>query len=263
VQPCQVCGTADVDVNGYCVTCRTFRGVVQYEVVPTTYAPVSPASGGPPTSGPPTPAPPARRGRQVPLSLLIFTTAALLVVSTILIFTVVASSIDGTNRADAAASASAQASKSAPSPSPSASAAPAVLAGLDKCLIGSWVSTSDVYPVDQTNMLKVQGGPLVEFQGDGTTTFNYGSGVSYTGKVGKKNAEVLVTGQVTAKFATVNGTLNLTDTKPDLRTVYTLNGQVQANDLVPTGNQSIAYTCDGDKLTLAPGTAYPLTARRK
>ena len=249
MQPCQVCGTADVDVNGYCVHCRTFRGAVHYEVIAP---PV-------PTSVPPVP--PVKRRRNAPLSLLIFTTAALLVVSTILIVTVIMNDVGSASKASGAQSPSAKASS--PSASPSASAAPAILSGLDKCLIGTWVTTSELAPLDDKNTLKTTAGPTLEFRGDGTMTWDYGSGVTYTGTVGKKKAELLVTGTVKFKYSTVGRTLNLNSAEPDARNVYTLDGVVQANGKFPVSDQQASYACNGDTLTISQDTPYPLTARRQ
>jgi hypothetical protein len=250
VQPCQVCGTADVDVNGYCVNCRTFRGVVHYEVITPAVSSVPPV-------------PPAKRRRQAPLSLLIFTTAALLVVSTILIITVAMNDLGSASRASAGQSPSAKAPSPAASASPSASAAPAVLAGLDKCVVGNWVTTSDLAPLDDKTTLKTTAGPTLVFRGDGTMTFDYGSGVTYTGTVGKKKAELLVTGTVKFKFSTVGRTINFNGAEPDARNVYTLDGVVQANGQYPVSDQQASYACDGDKLTIGQDTSYPLTARRQ
>ncbi len=226
MQPCQVCGAVDIDVNGYCVNCRTFRGMVHYEVVTP-----SPGYAPPPTSVPPVP--PVKRRRNAPLSLLIFTTAALLVVSTILIVTVIMNDVGSANKASGTRSPSAKASLPAASPSPSASAAPAVLSGLDKCLIGSWTTTSEIVPLDAKNTLKTTAGPALEFLGDGTMSCDYGSGVTYAGTVTKKKAELLVTGQVTSNFTTVGRTINFNRAMPDVRNVYTLDGVVQANGQSP------------------------------
>jgi hypothetical protein len=214
-----------------------------------------------PTSVPPVP--PVKRRRNAPLSLLIFTTAALLVVSTILIVTVIMNDVGSASKASAGQSPSAKAPSSAASPSPSASAAPAVLSGLDKCLIGSWTTTSEIVPLDEQTTLTTKSGPALEFRGDGTMTWNYGSGVTFTGTVNKKKAELLVTGQVTFTFTTIGPTINLNGAKPDVRSVYTLNGVVQSNGQLPVPDQAAGYACDGDKLTLNPDTPYPLTARRQ
>lgn len=254
MQPCQVCGTADVDVNGYCVHCRTFRGAVQYEVVVPAQAYVPP-----PTSVPPVP--PPKRRRNAPLSLLIFTTAALLVVSTILIVTVIMNDVGSASKASGTPSA--KASSPAASPSPSGSAAPAVLSGLDKCLIGTWVTTSELAPLDDKTTLKTTAGPTLEFRGDGTMRWDYGSGVTYSGTVGKKKAELLVTGQVKFKYSTVGRTLNFNSAEPDARNVYTLDGVVQANGKFPVSDQQASYACNGDTLTISQDTPYPLTARRQ
>jgi hypothetical protein len=261
VQPCQVCGTADVDVNGYCVNCRTFRGMVYEVVTPSQgYAPAPPPTSVPPAS-PVAPAPPVKRRRNAPLSLLIFTTAALLVVSTILIVTVVMNDLGSASKASPAQSPSAKASS--PSASPSASAAPAVLSGLDKCVIGNWTTTSELVPLDEKTTLKTTAGPTLEFRGDGTMTWSYGSGVTYSGTVGKKKAELLVTGQVTFKYSTVGRTINFNSAEPDARNVYTLDGVVQANGKFPVADQQASYACDGDTLTISQDTPYPLTARHQ
>ena len=258
MQPCHICGSVDVDVNGYCVNCRTFRGAVHYEVVTPSqgYAP-------PPTSVPPVP--PVKRRRSAPLSLLIFTTAALLVVSTILIVTVVMNDLGSSARASADRSPSAKPSAPSAAPSASPSATPVLAGGIDKCLVGTWATTLDYWPAPDadTVMLTTHNGEAWGFQADGTATIDFGSGVTFTGTVNKKKAELLITGHVKYKYTAANRTLNMTDPVPDVRAVYTENGVVQNNTQVPFSPYSASYACNGDNLTFGPDEQSPATARRQ
>lgn len=261
MQPCQICGTADIDVNGYCVNCRTFRGAVHYEVVTP-----SPGYASPPTSVPPVA--PVKRRRNAPLSLLIFTTAALLVVSTILIVTVIMNDVGANARASADRSPGPKPSGSAAAPSASvaAPATPAVLAsGIDKCVVGTWATTMDYWPApdDSSVMLATHNGEAWGFRADGSVTIDFGSGVTFSGTVNKKKAQLLITGHVKYKYTATNRTLNMTDPVPDVRAVYTENGVVQNNTQVPFQPYSASYSCNGDNLTFGPDDPNPATARRQ
>jgi hypothetical protein len=270
VQPCPTCGAVDVDANGYCVNCRAFRGALgHYEVMPQAppqgyataphgYATPPQGYGAPPISGVPAGSP----IRRVPLWLLLVSTGMLVAVSAALVVVL----LRGGDGKPPQATAAPAGTTSAPAPSvPPTSLAPVVKAGLDKCLVGTWVATTDYWPLtdDYSVYGTTHSGPVFRFGGDGRMSLEFGSGVSYTGTVKGKKVEVLVTGQVKYDYETVNRVLNMTNPVSDVRMVVTVDGVQQSSQQRTSAPFSWPYTCDGDKLTANPDDPRATPMRRQ
>jgi hypothetical protein len=198
--------------------------------------------------------------RRVPLSLLLLTTGMLVAVTAVLAVVLVRSG----SRKDVGASASPTATASAATPSTSPSTV-AVAAGLDKCIVGTWVATTDNWSPtsDESVVATSNNGPIFRFGGDGKLAIEFGSGVTYTGTVKGKKAEIVVTGRLTYNYTAANRLLSLANPVSDVREIHIVDNVVKSNSPLTFGPYSMAYSCDGDKLILDPDDAHPTTTRRQ
>jgi hypothetical protein len=289
MQPCHICGAVGIDADGFCLNCRTYRGTV-YPVAPSQNAEQyaygatgSPAavSGGPavasgapyqapvayaidgmqpPTSGGPAALAPPHRS--VPMISFMLVAGALVVVLGALVVVLIGTG-DGRSVKNAAAASSTSAGPTAPAPSASASAS--TLAGLDGCVVGSWVVTDEflAFDADEKTGLTTKSGATWRLDRDGTGVVDYGSGVGYTGKIDGKKAEAWVAGKATFQFSTVNRALNFSAYKADIRAIYIVEKVVEGNESLPLENQAATYACSKDTMTFFPESDHPIALRRQ
>jgi hypothetical protein len=117
--------------------------------------------------------------------------------------------------------------------------------------------------VDEKTGLATKSGPTWRLGPDGTGEVDYGSGVGYTGKVDGKKAEAWLAGKASFEYSTVNRALNLSNYKPDIRSIYVVDNVVKKNWKVPLENQTATYSCSKDALIFFPEGEHPVTLRRQ
>jgi hypothetical protein len=284
MQPCHNCGAVNIDAGGYCVNCRTFRATVYQEMPqgPDAYA-YGTATGSPvSTSGAPYPTPDMyptqpfqpptstmsaagaeRPPRRVPMASFVLVVGVLVIVTTALAVVLIRTNGGHASRAENAGSSPTSAAPS--SPAPSLSPTPALAAGLDKCVVGTWLTTDAFIPLDDEGKvgLSTKSGAIYTLQPDGTGEVDYGSGVTFTGKVDGERAELLRTGRATFEYTTVGRAFNFTNLKGDIRSVLTVDNVVKGSAPLPLEAVTNNYACNGDSLTFEPAISHPTTLRRR
>ncbi len=246
MQPCPVCGSLGVDASGYCVQCRTYRGVPGGPTQPGT--PISgPPISGPPISGPPghpapgyPPAPPQRNRSPLLVPLIALSSILVVLVAAIVVVAVVRAS----GKTDAGGG------TGQPTGAPSATKAAALV---DECVVGTWRMShyEEDVPVAGFGTAKFTGeGAEVRLKDDGTGVTDYKDGTTFTATLGGVVYKLVVTGTVSFGYRTNNGAVSFTGVTAsgDETLTRTDTGQQVSQKL--TGNSDPAsYTCSGDSLT--------------
>lgn len=269
MQPCAVCGGVVVDATGYCVQCGTFRGVpappppgpplgpplpaapgslppgpVYQASVPPAY--IGPTSGPPgyPTSpayyaGPapmPAPGPVAPKPRSpfvIPLVALSATLAILVVA--IVVVVLVRSASDP--------------SDPVAGPSSEASTDP----GVDSCVVGRWRVTSheERVAIDSVGNVTFTGGDGTEIRlnADGTGVTDYGEGTEFEGTVSGRTVTLVLSGTVSFRFQTANGTVSFSDTTSEAEGVVKVDGDEIGREPFEASDDPAKYTCSDTELT--------------
>jgi hypothetical protein len=214
-----------------------------------------PEQPGNPVAGPPLQ--PAPRQHSLLLPLFILTVIMLVLVSGALVAFVIRTG-DGRGDGKGDRAAAAPASPSPPSPAPSASPSAAV----DPCVVGTWSVTSASGPRDGAVFTTTSGGTY-RLQADGTGEIDFGSGVTYTGTVRGKKAELIETGKILVAYTTVGQAINFRATGGDVRVLYVVGGVVMQNAQIALDTSAHRYTCSGNVLTLETDGAGSETLRRR
>lgn len=249
MQPCPNCGRTELSPAGNCQNCGLFRGNEGYG---QGYAPGQYAAGqyqpqpgyqyqqpyaAQPQYGAgyqaPQPAPPARRPSTVPL-IVLSVIAVILVIGIVSVVVVRAADDDpgggnGGTGTDTGTTAS----------------------GIDKCVVGSWRITSAKEKVDQDGTLiefTARGGN-VDLKDDGSGKIDYGSGVTYTGKVSGQNVTITFTGSVTFSFKTVDGSFTFSNVSPNGTATVKVNGTTTTSIPLDMDTKPAKYTCNGNSMT--------------
>jgi hypothetical protein len=280
MQPCHVCGATATDPDGFCMHCRGYRGPELAAVsapgsgVPADGSPqvlrqepgvYYSASAGydpqPPAADQP-PAVPARQGARnaVAVPLFMVTVIVVVAVAGAVSVALIRARDNGRQPRSTAAPASASAPASAPGSAPASAAANA--AGLDKCVVGEWTITLARYG-DADAIFTTNNGGIMRLRADATGEWNFGSGVTYTGKFNGKATEVLITGKMTFQYTTVGRTFAFRNVQSDARGVITQSGKVLSNELQEFDPLPKEYTCVGDALAWMVAPYYEVQMRRK
>ena len=279
-QPCPTCGRMDVDASGYCPGCGTYRGVPGYDAggqygYQTSAPPYGGQASAPPYGGqasappyggqpsgppyqadpyqqgyqshqqysgagytdpnyPPSFAPEPVRGRRPSTVPLI----ALSVVAVILVVGIVAVVIARSGGSGGGGS----------TDNPTNQAA----AGIDSCVVGKWRVSSAREKIEQDGELiefSASGG-TAEFRGDGTGTFDYGSGVVYRGTIEGQSVTITFTGSVTFSYKTVDKAITYSNPQPNGEAVVKVNGTETTSIPLDMDTKPNTYECSGSGLTL-------------
>jgi hypothetical protein len=210
MQPCPVCGSPGVDAAGYCVQCRTYRGL-------------------------PDTAPASRRTRNIMLIPLIAlsVTLAILVVAIVVVYA--ARADRGTNDPTASSSSSGK-------PNP---AIDNCVVGTWKMN-----AYSEDVPVDGVGTVKFTGqGAQVRLRADGTGVTDYGSGTTFTGTISGVTYKLVVSGTVKFDYKAKDGTVSFSNLSASGKETVTRSGTDQQFTQDLTGSSDPAnYTCAGDTM---------------
>lgn len=260
MQPCPNCGRTELSPAGNCQNCGLFRGNEGYgQGYGQGYAPGQYAGGqyaggqyqaqpgyqyqqpygAQPQYGAgyqaPQPAAPARRPSTVPL-IVLSVIAVILVIGIVGVVVARAGDDDpggggngGTGNGGNGTTAS----------------------GIDKCVVGSWRITSAKEKVDQDGTLiefTARGGN-VDLKDDGSGKIDYGSGVTYTGKVSGQNVTITFTGSVTFSFKTVDGSFTFSNVSPNGTATVKVNGATTTSIPLDMDTKPAKYTCSGNTMT--------------
>jgi hypothetical protein len=223
MQPCAVCGSVGVDAAGYCVQCRTYRGVPGAPTAPVGMPPGYPTPGRPPRT---------RSPLLVPLialsSILVILVAAIVVIAVV--------------RASGRSN-----------PSTGGSTATRANSLVDECVIGTWRMShyEEDVPVTGYGNVKFTGeGAEVRLRVDGTGVTDYKDGTTFNATVDGVVYKLVVSGTVSFGYRTSNGTFSFSGVTASGQETLTRTdtGQQVTQDL--TGSSDPAnYTCSGDSLT--------------
>ncbi|MEV0728610.1 hypothetical protein [Polymorphospora sp. NPDC050346] len=143
-----------------------------------------------------------------------------------------------------------------PDPSPSVqqseSSAPAV-PGIDQCVVGEWVVNShrEEVPIDGVGNVTFNGRSpwaRLSLTADGKGVTEYGNGTEYRGSVQGQTVTIKFTGRITFDYRAENGTLSLSNVKPDGTTTATVGGGQPVSEPLGGGDDPSKYTCSGDQL---------------
>jgi hypothetical protein len=239
MQPCPMCGSLGVDAAGYCVQCRTYRGLPSGPTQPG--APISGPPGYPAPGYPQQPPPPRHRSPLlVPLvalsSILVILVAAIVVVAVV-----------------RASGRSTGGSGDANGQRPGTPTATKAAALVDECVVGTWRMShyEENVPVAGFGTVKFTGaGAEVRLKDDGTGVTDYKDGTTFTATLGGVVYKLVVTGTVNFRYRTSNGAVSFTGVTASGKETLTNTdtGQQVSQDL--TGDSDPAsYTCSGDSLT--------------
>jgi hypothetical protein len=128
-------------------------------------------------------------------------------------------------------------------------------------VVGDWAVTS--WSVQTTNVtLATDAGGIMRLGTDGTGAWDFGSGVTFTGKVEDLKSEDLVTGRVDFSFRTTGQSFSFQDVRSDVREVLSQSGEKPVNRQIAMELGVAEYTCAGDALRLKYG-GYDIQAGRK
>jgi hypothetical protein len=281
MQACQVCGATAVDAGGYCTSCQSYCGPQSYAVSPPAadlpasamalvprsdpgavyYStsgvvhqssvasyPVSP-------SAPPYPlAPPAAAAQQTrsplttPLFLLTVMVVAL-VAGTVSVVLIKSKDRGGQPAAGAGQTSTAPAAVAAAPSGPAPSTTTGASAVVDRCVVGEWAVTSWKVQYGETD-LSTDAGGMFRLRAEGVGTWDFGSGVTLTGKVEGVKSEDLVTGRVDFAFRTAGLSFSFQDLRSDVREVLTQAGEDPVNRQIAFRLGVAEYTCAGDAFRL-------------
>lgn len=250
MQPCPVCGSLGVDGAGYCVQCRTYRGLPGGPTQPG--APISGPPGYPTAPGYPPPlpqprpaqpqSPPPRNRSPLLVPLIALSSVLVILVAAIVVVAVVrASGRNATPGGNATGR-----STGAPTATKAASL-------VDECVVGTWRMShyEESVPVAGFGTVKFTGeGAEVRLKDDGTGVTDYKDGTTFNATVGGVVYKLVVTGTVSFGYRTNNGAVSFTGVTASGKETLTRTdtGQQVSQDL--TGNSDPAsYTCSGDSLT--------------
>jgi hypothetical protein len=250
MQPCPNCGRTELSPAGNCLNCGLFRGNEGYG--PSSYAPAQYQQPGYQYQQPyaeqtyptqaqygagyqaPQQAPhqaPARRPSTVPL-IVLSVIAVILVIGIVSVVVLKAAGDDdpgGGGNGGTGTTAS----------------------GIDKCVVGAWRITSAKEKVDQDGTLiefTARGGN-VDLKDDGTGKIDYGSGVTYTGKVSGQNVTITFTGSVSFSFKTVDGSFTFSNVSPNGTATVKVNGTTTTSIPLDMDTKPAKYTCSGNTMT--------------
>jgi hypothetical protein len=266
-----------VDPNGYCMQCGTFRGqVAQQPVSGTPYPPqqpqpggygypgaapasAAPASGGawpgpasappvsgypysgPPVSGPgyPQSAPPTQQRRSWVGALIAGSAVLVVLVAAIVVLAIVRSG----NKHEA----------NGPTPPPTNGPSAGPSAAIDTCLVGTWQATSEKQTQDIPDIGPVQmtgHGQVSHIHPDGTEEDDYSQATPYTGSYSGHSLTMTVTGTVSGKITTSNGTLSFHNITASGSITWKVDG-TQVGSAIPLEMSSdpVQYTCTGKTAT--------------
>lgn len=124
-------------------------------------------------------------------------------------------------------------------------------AGIDSCVIGTWRITSAKEKVDIDGTLaefSARGG-TVELKGDGSGKVDYGSGVTYTGKISGQNVNITFTGSISYSFKTVDGSFTFSNVKPNGTATVKVNGVQTTSIPLDMETTPSKYECNGNTMT--------------
>ncbi len=271
MQPCSTCGGIGIDGAGYCTTCGTFRvgpapqaypgpttgtgagwpnpgyGGVPTSGVPTSGVPAGyPTSGIPagyPTSGAPGYAPPgyptagslppgypATGGFAPPQpSRSGSFTWPLIALSGVLVVTVIAIAVIVVAK--------------------SGSKTVTLAADVDSCVVGTWRETSNISQDTDGNSW-TSSGTVQKFRADGTGVYDYGSGITSTGRYNGAAAQDIYTGSLTYRYHNVNGVTKYSEIAANGSHTVTLNGVTKSPEPLSSAPWlDEKYTCAGDSMT--------------
>jgi hypothetical protein len=283
MQACQVCGATAVDAGGYCASCQSYRGPRSYALSPPAadlpatgvaaaprsdpgavyYStaglahhasvasyPVSPSGPAYPQAGPAVeeriPAQQTRSPLTTPLFLL---TVMVVVLVAGTVSVVLIKSKDRGNQPTAAGQTSPAAPVAAAASGAPASATPAASAVVDRCVVGEWAVTSWSVRYGATDLTTDAGG-MFRLRAEGVGTWDFGSGVTLTGKVDGVKSEDLVTGRVDFAFRTAGLSFSFQDLRSDVREVLTQGDEDPVNRQIAFRLSVAEYTCAGDAFRL-------------
>jgi hypothetical protein len=246
MQPCEVCGGTAVDVNGFCIGCRVFRGQPQpgsapASPYPTAYELIDPgvaasytgAADPPPAPYPaeyqqPQPAP--RRRSQFVVPLIALSATLIAAIAAIVVVTVVRS---GEQR-----------------PGPL----------VDPCVVGDWTQsqrTGDTTADGLNGRITLAGGgATLHTRADGTGAIDYGDGTTYsgTGTLADGGTSVKIaleyTGAISFDYRTNNGAISYSNVVSNAEITQFQDGQAMLAMHVPPDNTPSTYTCTSTALTL-------------
>jgi hypothetical protein len=274
----------EVDANGYCQGCGTYRGTPGYDAggggqygFQASAPPYAGQPSGPPYQGqpsgppyqadpyqqgyqqqqpqyggytdpnyPPSFAPPPARGRRP-------STVPLIVLSVLAVFLVA-----GIVTVVLVKSGSGSGSDGPTKDPTTAAPTDTVAAGLDKCVVGTWRVTSAKEKVDLDGQLvefSASGG-TAEFRADGTGTYDYGSsGLVYRGTVEGQPVTITLTGKASFSYKTVDNTITYSNPSAEGQAVLRVNGEVTTAIPLDFDTKPNSYECSGSSMTLTTDLA--------
>lgn len=243
MQPCPHCGRTEVTPAGNCQNCGLFRGHEAYgssygqQQYPPPADPYQAYQGQPYQQGYQQPyqqepyqqqpqygAQPSRRPSTVPL-IVLSVVAVILVIGIVAVVIVRA----GNDKGGGGTTAS----------------------GIDNCVIGSWTVTSAKEKVDMEGTLTefTARGGSVELKADGTGRYDYGNGVTYTGRASGQNVAITFTGSVSFSYTTSNGSFTFSNPSANGTATVKVNGTTRTAIPLDMDTKPAKYECSGTKLT--------------
>ncbi|BCJ65493.1 hypothetical protein [Polymorphospora rubra] len=141
---------------------------------------------------------------------------------------------------------------STPSVQQSESSAPAV-PGIDQCVVGEWVVNShrEEVPIDGVGNVTFNGRSpwaRLSLTAEGKGVTEYGNGTEYRGSVQGQTVTIKFTGRITFDYRAENGTISLSNVKPDGTTTATVGDGQPVSEPLGGGDDPSKYTCSGDQL---------------
>jgi hypothetical protein len=256
MQPCAVCGGVGVDAAGYCLHCRTFRGVPVQPVAPppaypgypqpTSVPPAYPqqTSGGGYPGYSPAQYPPAQPARSRSFMIPLVALSATLVVLVTAIVVVLAMRGGGDEPGPGPIGA----------PTSGVPTAAATKTGDDECVVGTWRVTSHKEDVPVTGVGKVTfiggSGGTLRLNADGTGETDYGSGTEFEGEMEGQTVRLEVSGRLTYSYTARDGFVSIRDLESTVTARLYRDGEQYGDTLPLAGSEdSATYTCSTDRLT--------------
>jgi hypothetical protein len=149
--------------------------------------------------------------------------------------------------------------------SPRASAGTSAVPAVDACVVGRWKVTSHQETVGIPNVGTVTftGGQdaVLLLKADGTGTTDYGSGTTFTGKANGRTITLIISGTVTYRFHTANGTVSFSDVQSAAEGVVKLDGSEIGREKFQASDDPAKYTCNSTRLTESTNLYETVMAR--
>jgi hypothetical protein len=220
--PCPRCGADRVDVAGYCINCRLYRGPAQLPAQYPAYA---------------TPPQPARRN---PLLIpgIIFGVVCVVLVGAVIVYaltsggdeTAAPSGADANpvvETSDTAAPTPADTPSATDDPSASASASAGPSASAAPCIAGVWLEEKhdEQVTVRNTGTFLFSGnGAYHRYSDTGRVVIDYGDGTHLRGSNGSTTFDYVFAGFISYQYKVANGVITYSSPRPDGTETFIRNG---------------------------------------